>query len=82
MKKHPISDIGMKKPANAGKAKGETEKDADDLVHSQQQEEPTEIGDDDPDDIVHRPQPRHGSEKRDGLEDPDDLAHRYPTEDD
>ena len=81
MKKQAISNIGMKKTANAGKAKGATEKDPDDLVHSQQQEEPTEIGDDDPDDVVHRPQPRHGNEKRDGLEDPDDLAHRYPTED-
>jgi hypothetical protein len=72
----------MKKPANGGKAKGETEKDADDLVHSKQEEAAAEIGDDDPDDIVHRLQPTHGSEKRDGLEDPDDLAHRYPTEDD
>ncbi len=78
MKKYPISDNSKKEPVNAGQAKGRTEKDADDLVHSQQQEETTEIGEDDPDDIVHRPyQPRRSNEKQDGLEDPDDLAHRY-----
>ena len=63
--------------------KARTEKDADDLVHSQQEELPKEAGEEDLDELVHRPQkPKPGSLNESKLEDPDDLAHRYLEEDD
>jgi hypothetical protein len=61
-----------------------TEKDADDLAHSQQEELPKEAGEEDLDDLVHE----HHKPKPDSLneskpeEDPDDLAHRYYEEED
>jgi hypothetical protein len=60
-----------------------TEKDADDLIHSQQNELPKEAaGEEDLDDLVHRPQkPKPGSLNESEQEDPDDLAHRYLEED-
>jgi len=54
-----------------------TEKDADELAHSQQAEPPKEAGEEDLDDLVHRghqSQPDSLNESK--MEDPDDLAHR------
>src|SRR5687768_4469730 len=51
-----------------------TEKDADDLLHSKQEELPKEAGEEDLDDLVHQPhktQPDSQNESK--LEDPDDL---------
>ena len=54
-----------------------TEKDADDLIHSQQEELPKEAGEEDLDDLVHQPhKPKPDSLNESKLEDPDDLAHR------
>jgi hypothetical protein len=62
---------------------GRTEKDADDLVHSQQEELPTAAGEEDLDDLAHRPhKPRPDSLNESKLEDLDDLVHRYQEEDD
>lgn len=59
-----------------------TEKDADDLVHSQQEEPPTEAGEEDLDDLAHRPhKPRPDNLNESKLEDPDDLVHRYQEND-
>jgi hypothetical protein len=58
-----------------------TEKDPDDLIHSQEQEERSTIGEEDPDDIVHRQyKPKPDKIKEERLEDPDDLVHGYPDE--
>jgi len=55
--------------------KEKTEKDQDDLVHSQQEEPPAEG--EDIDDITHRShKPRPGNINTSDLEDPDDLVHR------
>lgn len=60
-----------------------TEKDADDLVHSQEQEPPLHINEEDPDDIIHRSyQQQSDSINNNDLEDPDDRVHRQPPEDD
>jgi hypothetical protein len=59
-----------------------TEKDADDLVHSQQEELPREAGEKDLDDLIHQPQLRSDELNENQLEDIDDLVHRYPEEDD
>jgi hypothetical protein len=57
--------------------KERTEKDPDDLVHSQPEELPLNAGEEDPDDLVHRPsKPRPGNKNESGMEDLDDLAHR------
>lgn len=55
-----------------------TEKDADDLVHSQKEKETTELGEGDPDDMVHRSY-RSGTDstKENNLQDPDDRSHEY-----
>lgn len=76
----------MKKPLHNKKNKpagqkplpgARTEKDADDLIHSQQEELPKEAGEEDLDDLVHRPRkPQSDSLNESKLEDPDDLAHR------
>lgn len=81
MKKQTVTQSGNQKSPDARPAPGErTEKDADDLVHSQAQEEPLAIGEDDPDDKVHRPYTRRpGDRKEDSLEDPDDLVHEQPA---
>ena len=64
-----------KKTNSKAPLKGKTEKDADDLVHSQQ-EEPPAAGED-LDDITHRSyKPRPGNIKTNDMEDPDDLVHR------
>jgi hypothetical protein len=59
-----------------------TEKDADDLAHSQQEELPKEAGqEEDLDDLVHRPpKPQPGSLNESKMEDPDDLIHRQQQE--
>jgi hypothetical protein len=60
-----------------------TEKDADDLAHSQLEKLPQEAGEEDLDDLIHRPpKPKPGSLNESKQEDPDDLAHRYIEEDD
>jgi len=60
-----------------------TEKDADDLAHSQPEKLPKEAGEEDLDDLIHRPpKPKPGSLNENQQEDPDDLAHRYLEEDD
>lgn len=76
----------MKKPLNRKKAQpaakkplpeARTEKDADELAHSQQEELPREAGEEDLDDLVHRPRKlRPDSLNESKMEDPDDLAHR------
>ena len=72
----------MKKQVKHGKkkdskppVKGKTEKDPDDLVHSQKEEPPAEG--EDLDDITHRSyKPQPGNIKTNDMEDPDDLVHR------
>jgi len=59
-----------------------TEKDADDQVHSQEEELPTEAGEEELDDLIHRPHKQQtDSMNKSKLEDPDDLAHRSLQED-
>jgi len=84
MKKQPIPKTDTKKSSPKLTPKKRIEKDADDLVHSQEQESPeAKTGEEDPDDIVHRPKPRPGNTNtEDSLEDPDDLVHGYPEEED
>lgn len=85
MKKQPIPKTDIKKSSPKLTPKQRIEKDADDLVHSQEQEElpEAETGEEDPDDIVHRPKPRPDTKNtEDSLEDPDDLVHGYPEEED
>jgi hypothetical protein len=72
------------KPARSNPLPGERiEKDADDLLHSQQEEPPSETTEEDLDDLVHRPyKPRPESINESKQEDLDDLVHRDQEEDD
>jgi hypothetical protein len=66
-----------KKPA----AGARTEKDADDLAHSQEEELPTKAGEEDLDDLIHRPHKQQpDSINKSKQEDPDDLTHRSSEE--
>jgi len=84
MKKQPIPKTDTKRSSPKLTPKQRIEKDADDLVHSQEQEElpEAETGEEDPDDIVHRlNKPLPGTKKdEDNMEDPDDLIHGYQEE--
>ena len=85
MKKQPIPKTDTKKSSPKLTPKKRIEKDADDLVHSQEQEElpEAETGEEDLDDIVHRPKPRAGTiDTEESLQDPDDLVHGYLEEED
>jgi hypothetical protein len=84
MKKQAINKTDTKKSSPKPTPKQRTEKDADDLVHSQ---EPgtgaAETSEEDLDDMVHRPKPHAGIiDTEDSLEDPDDLIHGYLEEED
>ena len=82
MKKEPINPgkkntINLPKPAHAQ----ETDRDADDMVHSQKLKDTTELGEADPDDVLHRSyRPGTGSAKENNLQDPDDRSHEYLEE--
>jgi len=82
--KKPLADKKNNPTAKNPLPKAKTEKDADDLAHSQLEELPKEAGEEDLDELVHRPQkPKPGSLNESKEEDPDDLSHRYlETEDD
>ena len=83
MKKQPIPKTDPKKSSPKLTPKQRIEKDADDLVHSQEQKElpEAETGEEDLDDIVHSPKPRPGTiNTEDNLEDLDDLVHGYQEE--
>lgn len=82
MKKQPIPKTDTKQSSPKLTPKQRIEKDADDLVHSQEPEElpEAETGEEDPDDIVHRPKLRRGTNTEDSLEDPDDLVHGLQEE--
>ena len=84
MKKQPIPKTDTKKSSPKLTPKQRIEKDADDLVHSQEQEElpEAETGEEeDPDDVIHRPKLRPGTTAtEDNLEDPDDLVHGLQEE--
>ena len=85
MKKQAINKTNTKKSSPRSTPRQRTEKDADDLVHSQEPEKipEAETGEEDLDDIVHRPKPRAGAvNTEEGLGDPDDLVHGYPEEED
>ncbi len=82
MKKHPIPN-NKNKPATKLPPKERIEKDADDLVH-EQDTEPAVTGEEDPDDIIHRPQ-QPGADSlinEESMEDPDDLVHGYQDDED
>lgn len=79
----------MKKKTSTGKtsepgkaAKGRIEKDIDDLVHSEEDKIPTELGEQDPDDLVHRPPKPKTGNIDESLADPDDLVHGYEDDED
>jgi hypothetical protein len=75
MKKKPT---GKDSVADTNKTtKGRPEKDIDDLVHSGEEELPTELGEQDPDDLVHQPKKRDVAGGEESMEDPDDLVHGY-----
>ena len=85
MKKQAINQTNTKKSSPKPTPKQRTEKDADDLVHSQEPETvpEAETSEEDFDDMVHRPKPRAGSiDTEDNLKDPDDLIHSYLEEED
>lgn len=86
MKKQTINKTDTKKSSPKPTPKQRTEKDADDLVHSQEPESvpEAETSEEDLDDMVHRPKPRAGGliDTEDSLEDPDDLIHGYLEEED
>ena len=71
MEKKKTSSIG-KKPTT-GKTNIRTEKDPDDLVHSEETSQPIENPEEDPDDAVHRKD--RLQENKSSLADPDDLVH-------
>jgi hypothetical protein len=77
MKKRPVSNDNKKPAGPTLPPKERVEKDADDLAHEREEEEPTEIGEEDPDDIVHRFYKPGAANKNDSIEDPDDLVHGY-----
>jgi hypothetical protein len=75
-KQHRTSNEKNKGVSSNPLPKARTEKDPDDLVHSQPEELPLNAGEEDPDDLVHRPsKSRPGNKNESGMEDPDDLAH-------
>ena len=85
MKKQAINKPDTKISSPKLTPKQRIEKDADELVHSQEPETlpEAETGEEDLDDIVHRPKPRAGAvNTEEGLGDPDDLVHSYPEEED
>lgn len=60
-----------------------TEKDADDELHSKEEEPIKDAGEEDLDDLVHRPhKARPDSLNESKMEDPDDLVHRAGEEED
>lgn len=70
-KKHPID-----KNSTETTMKGRTEKDMDDLVHSADDEMPTEQNEEDPDDKVHQANRRpRQTDQQNSPQDPDDLVH-------
>jgi hypothetical protein len=80
--------LNMKKPLHKKKTQpaakkplpgARTEKDADDLVHSHEEEPPTEAGEEDLDDLIHRPH-KPDSVNKSKQEDPDDLTHSTSQE--
>jgi hypothetical protein len=77
MKKRPVTNDNKKSTDPKLPPKERIEKDADDLAHEKDEEEPTEIGEADPDDIVHRSYKPRAAGDEDSLEDPDDLVHGY-----
>ena len=81
MKKQPTPNDKNQVAGSKLTPKERIEQDADDLVHSRE-DEPAETGEEDPDDLVHRPsKPGHGSViNEDNMEDPDDLVHGYPAD--
>lgn len=75
-----------KKPTNVDRTQGKipkarTEKDIDDLVHSQEGEIPKDLGEADPDDLVHQPSKKIQGNVDESLADPDDLVHGMGEED-
>lgn len=82
MKKRPVSKDNKKSTGLKLSPKERVEKDADDLAHEKEEEEPTEIGEEDPDDVVHHSYKPGTANKEDNLEDPDDLVHGYQDDDD
>ena len=85
MKKQATNKPDTKKYSPELTPKQRTEKDADDLVHSKEQEmfSEAETSEEDLDDMVHRPKPRADTiDKEDNLEDMDDLIHGYVEEED
>ena len=64
--------------------KGRSERDIDDLVHSEEEKVFSEQNEFDPDDRVHQPRRSNPGlpDQQDNLEDPDDLVHDYRDEDD
>ena len=63
--------------------KGRTEKDIDDLVHSDGDVQFSEQNEEDPDDRVHQPDRSKSrlTEQDNNLEDPDDLVHDNTDDD-
>ncbi len=85
MKKQAINKPDTKISSPKLTPKQRTEKDADELMHSQEPEKlpEAETGEEDLDDIVHRPKPRAGTiDTEESLQDPDDLVHGYLEEED
>ena len=80
MKKRPVTNANKKLTGHKLPPKERIEKDADDLAHEREEEDPTEIGEEDPDDLVHRSYKPGTANKEDNLEDPDDLVHGYPDD--
>jgi len=82
MKKKTVSNNG--KPNRSKSGIGRTEKDLDDLVHSDENEKTTEQNEEDPDDAVHRVQKSGSSQINQpgsNMEDPDDLVHGHQEDD-
>lgn len=81
MKKQPTTNDKNKGTGSKLTPRERIEQDADDLVHSEQ-DEIAETGEEDPDDLVHRAS-KHSADsmiKEDSMEDPDDLVHGYPAD--
>ncbi|MGZ5218569.1 MAG: hypothetical protein ACXWV6_08080 [Chitinophagaceae bacterium] len=81
MKKQPSQNDKNQNATSKLTPRERIEQDADDLVHSRQ-DEPAETGEEDPDDLVHRSS-KHSSGtviNNDNMEDPDDLVHGYPPD--
>jgi hypothetical protein len=79
--KKPLANKKNKQTGQKPLPGARTEKDADDLVHSQQEELPKEAGEEDLDELVHRPHKQQpDSLNKSKLEDPDDLVHNSNQE--